>query len=670
MANEQLVAIYSQHTSNLNRVATSQGNAVIPYIDEIYRQINIVFANYSTRKRITPELEQKIRDEINKIVSTEMQAYIRELKSDQRELGLHEAQFGAQQLDEVIKDEDFTSTVPAAAQITAAVVATPIKLGEDSFITYNSMMRNYWQKWTDEIDAVVAQGFIQGQTIQQIQSLVLETIEPSKTGVTKSALDRARRSAKTIAITGTNHYANQARVAFAKDNEDVIKGYEFISVIDSRTSSQCFTGETTFHPIGELTRLYRAKYSGDIITLNLSTGEKISGTPNHPILTNDGWTPLNKVDPSKHIVYSVVNDARCLIGKEDVDMPTTFAEFFDSLSELPAVDRVSSDSSTKDFYGDGVRMNGKVNILLSKCHLRGDFVITGRQEFKNFLLRFCHVASRFFDFSLFNKDFFGWPPAVKTSKFTSGITKCFKKTGSGNAHLSKYFGWPRAIIKHFNSFVFGFFGVGVNKASWSALHEPDLLEKVCNSGCGDIVLPSDCGSANAITVKSTNIIGMSSEFRDCHVYTSECGQGYYTSGGIIVKNCRSLDGRVFKIDDPKLSQFTPPLHPNCRSALVYQVDERYSIQDEDSKRQSNFRKDGKLDPKPIDANQTYYEALSKLSAADQNAILGPTLGKAFRKLDNPSEFAKFTIDSLGQPLTIKQMKERDNVLSRILNNKG
>ena len=72
----------------------------------------------------------------------------------------------------------------------------------------------------------------------------------------------------------------------------------------------------------------------------------------------------------------------------------------------------------------------------------------------------------------------------------------------------------------------------------------------------------------------------------------------------------------------------------------------------------------------FDANQTYYEALKKLSASDQDAILGPTLGKAFRKLDNPSDFAKFTIDSLGQPLTIKQMKERDNALSRILNKRG
>ena len=47
-------------------------------------------------------------------------------------------------------------------------------------------------------------------------------------------------------------------------------------------------------------------------------------------------------------------------------------------------------------------------------------------------------------------------------------------------------------------------------------------------------------------------------------------------------------------------------------------------------------------------------------------ILGPTLGKAFRKMNSPSEFAKATIDTLGNPLTIKQMKAKDNELARIL----
>ena len=371
MASEQLIAIYSQHTVYLNRLAAGLGNDVIPYLDDIYTGINSVFARYSSRKRITPELETKIRSEISAVVSAELQEYTRYLKSQQREVGIYESEFSSNELEQAVKSDDFESDVPTAAQITAAAVSTPIKLSEDNYITYNSMMRNYWQKWTDDIDAVVAQGFIQGQTIAEIQGVVLDTIQPSKTGSTKSTLDRARRQAKSISITGTNHYANQARLEFSKQNLDVIKGYEFVSVLDSRTSQQC----------------------------------------------------------------------------------------------------------------------------------------------------------------------------------------------------------------------------------------------------------------------------------------------------------RSLDGRKFKKDDPKLSQFTPPLHPNCRSTMVYDVDERFTIADEDTNRASRFRVDGKLDPKQVNSNKTYYEVMKGLSASDQNAILGPTLGKAFRKLDNPTEFAKLTIDSLGNPLTLTEIRKRDNALSRILNNK-
>lgn len=57
-----------------------------------------------------------------------------------------------------------------------------------------------------------------------------------------------------------------------------------------------------------------------------------------------------------------------------------------------------------------------------------------------------------------------------------------------------------------------------------------------------------------------------------------------------------------------------------------------------------------------------------MSAKDQDAALGsPTLGRAFRKMDDPEKFAKMTIDSLNNPLTITEMKSKDNELGRILN---
>jgi hypothetical protein len=42
------------------------------------------------------------------------------------------------------------------------------------------------------------------------------------------------------------------------------------------------------------------------------------------------------------------------------------------------------------------------------------------------------------------------------------------------------------------------------------------------------------------------------------------------------------------------------------------------------------------------------------------------MGKAFRKMDSPAEFADATIDSLGNPLSISEMKKKDNELGRIL----
>lgn len=137
------------------------------------------------------------------------------------------------------------------------------------------------------------------------------------------------------------------------------------------------------------------------------------------------------------------------------------------------------------------------------------------------------------------------------------------------------------------------------------------------------------------------------------------------------KTCRSGDGTTMSADDPRFAAWAPPRHRGCRSALSYDVDDRYKLDDESSKRASSFRVDGLQDPKPISSKQTYYEAMSKLSAADQDEILGPTLGKAFRKglsdgTLTPESFAKMTVDSLFQPLTIEQLEQRSNRLGELL----
>jgi SPP1 gp7 family putative phage head morphogenesis protein len=369
-ASDDLVAIYSQHQIYLQKVAAKFGNDVAPYLERIQSGVNAVFEHYRGMN-LTPKREEIIKAQINELTRLELQEYINQLRVDNRELGAYEVEFAARTLEDIIESDDFNATVPAASQVNVLAVASPIKLGENNFITYNTMMRNYWQKWTDEVDAIVQQGFIAGGTVQEIQSRVMESIQ-LEGEKSKTTLSRARRSARSLAITGTNHYANQATIAFVDGNDDALTGYEFVAVLDSRTSQQC----------------------------------------------------------------------------------------------------------------------------------------------------------------------------------------------------------------------------------------------------------------------------------------------------------RSLDGTTYKVGDEKLTYVTPPLHPNCRSRLVYEVSPEFRTDDDDKKRASRFSVDGKLDPKPLPSGQRYYDYMARLSASDQDLILGPTLGRAFRKLNDPDKFARLTIDSLGNPLTITELKQRDNALSRIIKNQN
>ena len=368
MPNEILTTVYSQHTVFLQRIGATQGNAVVPYLHLIEEDVQRIFNRYRDRAK-TPANQIAIQEAINEASRGHLQDYINELKKSNREIGANEAEFAVDTLNKIVIRDDFESVVPSAAQVNAIAIATPIKLSESEYTTYTSMMRNYWAKWSDEIDAAVQNGFVNGTSINEIANQVFDEMRLQKSTTSKNLLNRAHRSAKAVAVTGTNHYSNQARIAFGEENSDVVKGYRGISVLDSRTSRVC--------------------------------------------------------------------------------------QRYDQVVRTP-----------KD------------------------------------------------------KD-------------------------------------------------------------WSA--------------------------------------------------------------------------------------FVPPRHRWCRSAIVYEVDERFSLDDKDTKRASSFEVDGKRDPKPVSSEGIYYSKMKELKAADQdNALKSPTLGKAFRKLDNPTEFAKSMTDSFGDPLTIKEMRSADNALGDIL----
>jgi hypothetical protein len=655
---DTLTSVYSSHALYLERVAAKLGNDVLPYLESIEERIGVVLNAMPNRMLSTQELNA-VRSEISKITSEELQAYTTQYKLDNKELGEHEVAFHARTLDSVT--DGYESSIPSLGVLNSVVIGAPIKVGENQFTTYGRYVSSYWQQYTKVIDDSVAAGFIQGGTNREIAARIRDAITLDSPD---GDLSKAMRAAKTMARTGTNHYATQATVAFVDANDRVLTGYRFLATLDNRTSRQCFVGETEITHFTGVERLYRSDYSGEIFTVTLSTGEKLIGTPNHPILTQHGWTTIDKLNPSEHVCYSTVDNVGQVLAVDDVRMKTTIGELFDSVSKSSSVDVVSESATAADFNGDGLGMNGKVDVVSPKCHLRGNTVSGLGKSIVNNLFSFVHGAVNLLGNGYRFPAIFGKLKSVKASKVFSCFPEKSVKSCFSNASFNDYIARPNAFIKKLNSLVLRLYGFAALPSSCSVLHDSHSLEQVCDGSGAGVIPLGNLPSGESVFVKQCDIVSITSEFKSCHVYTLQCDQGYYIASGAIVKNCSALDQQVFSKNDKNIP--FPPIHQNCRSRVIVEIDGRFSFDDSASTRPSNFTDaDGDRDPKRVSSKKTYHESLKAMSEEDRIAILGSSLGKALTKMDADT-FAKSLIDSTFEPLTISEMKKRDNELGRIL----
>jgi len=115
--------------------------------------------------------------------------------------------------------------------------------------------------------------------------------------------------------------------------------------------------------------------------------------------------------------------------------------------------------------------------------------------------------------------------------------------------------------------------------------------------------------------------------------------------------CRSLDGMTFKLNKgPR-----PPIHPNCRSMVVPQLDERFDFLDEGATR-SVRGSSGKVSSAP--AEQTYYQWLKKQPYEFQETAIGPTRAKLLNDGGLSAErFAELQLGKNFKPLTLDEMRD-------------
>lgn len=129
-------------------------------------------------------------------------------------------------------------------------------------------------------------------------------------------------------------------------------------------------------------RVYRRFYEGTLIEVRMSDGNKLTGTPNHPVLTTRGWIPLSLLQEGDHVV-------RCDFGEEvssgnpNVEnTPTPIEKIFASFSKSGNSSRVVG--REVDFHGDG--MKSDVDIVTIDRELEIGLKVSLAQQFGKSML--------------------------------------------------------------------------------------------------------------------------------------------------------------------------------------------------------------------------------------------------------------------------------------------
>lgn len=128
--------------------------------------------------------------------------------------------------------------IPANEQVTSVVYSKPMQVELKGY-TVGALLSEFSKKKSNQIVQKIKDSILIGDTTQQIISHLQNTFSLQK------------KQAGTVARTVTNHVSAQARNETYKSNEDILDGYQWISVLDSRTSLICASRDQLIYPISD-----------------------------------------------------------------------------------------------------------------------------------------------------------------------------------------------------------------------------------------------------------------------------------------------------------------------------------------------------------------------------------------------------------------------------------
>jgi hypothetical protein len=143
----------------------------------------------------------------------------------------------------------------------------------------------------------------------------------------------------------------------------------------------CFPGDSRVPWVDRAEVAYRRWYSGQLAEVVTASGKTLRATPNHPVLTANGWVPLGVIQEGDHVV-EIPNEIIDLTEDNQNDAVPKIAQIFSALAKGGGL-QSTREGKLYQFHGDGT--NGDVDIVSANRPLSFNAKSTA-SEFENRLL--------------------------------------------------------------------------------------------------------------------------------------------------------------------------------------------------------------------------------------------------------------------------------------------
>lgn len=409
--------------------------------------------------------------------------------------------------------------------------------------------------------------------------------------------DRLLTAVRTAA---TDAY-NQGRVIDARrlSGSGLVTGMQHSSILDNRTTPICrglqgkcyriddpqldrFTPPLHFRCLaagvlvgteGPVLSKSAREYRGEIISIRTRSGKQLTGTPNHPVLTDRGWVALGLLHEGDRVIRRSLSKGVSGIEVDDQHMPTLIEDVAVTPLSPAGVLSVVVPTAAEDFHGDGV--GGKVCVvsadsllwrrlhaarakhllellLLGATQMRPGVALASQGDLDPVLVSLTGWAVAHGLVGSPHKLFTAFLAELRhalqhgltaPASIYAGLVEASQNGGDGNAHAgSDIFRGLSALIALHNLLDRE---IELTLQRLPGFSEPAEKRRVTD---GELANKISSGSTGPIETDDIVSVERKSGYHGI-VYNIETTGGYYTADSIIVHNCRSVLIPIMFTDD-------------------------------------------------------------------------------------------------------------------------